>query len=59
MQIGVDVDDKKMYEVLFRVQDSAHNEESKSSMFSEESRQYQNTGFIFFQILPRHGYIRA
>lgn len=44
VQIGVDVDHKKMYEVLFCIHDSAH----KSLMFSEESRQYQNTGFSFF-----------
>lgn len=42
------MDDKEMYEVLFCMHDSAHKEESKSSMFSEESRQYQNTGFRFF-----------
>lgn len=42
------MDDKKMYELLFRMHDHAHDEESKSSMSSEESRQYQNTGFRFF-----------
>lgn len=55
VQIAVDVDDKKKYEVLFHIHDSATMKKVKAQCSLKRVDNIKILDSYFFQILPIHG----